>query len=65
MTPLALEGAALEKDGGPDSGAIVYGIFLDVEHIPFRFPFGRIPSRFSRGWFNVNIIFSKGYHTTL
>jgi hypothetical protein len=65
MTPLALQRAALEENGGPDPGAIVYSIFFDVKHISLRCPFGRIPSGFSRDWFNVNIIFSKVYHNRL
>ena len=33
VAPPALQGAALEKDGGPDARPVVDGVFLDVEDV--------------------------------
>jgi hypothetical protein len=36
MTPKALQRAAFKKHGCTDTGAVMYGVFLDIEHESLR-----------------------------
>jgi hypothetical protein len=36
VTPVAVQGAAFEKDRGPNAGPVVNGVFLDIEDRPLH-----------------------------